>query len=80
MSDTEKTNKPAVLDICIRPAEVSDLDQLAPLFEALWPKSSAEAHAQEIRLILAGKAALTKLIEYNEAATKKPQSEVSVIQ
>ena len=59
MSDTEKTNKPAVLDICIRPAEVSDLDQLAPLFEALWPKSSAEAHAEEIRLILAGKAALT---------------------
>jgi aminoglycoside 6'-N-acetyltransferase I len=42
----------------IRPAHLSDLDQLAPLCVALWPKSSAEEHAQELRLILGGKAAL----------------------
>lgn len=44
--------------IQIRTAHLSDLDQLAPLCEALWPKSSAEEHAQELRLILGGKAAL----------------------
>jgi aminoglycoside 6'-N-acetyltransferase I len=43
----------------IRPANSSDLDQLAEMCEALWPKSSAEEHAQELKLILAGKAALT---------------------
>ena len=41
----------------IRPAHLSDLGQLAPLCEALWPKSSAEEHAQELRQILEGKAA-----------------------
>jgi aminoglycoside 6'-N-acetyltransferase I len=44
--------------IQIRPAHLSDLDQLALLCEALWPKSSAEEHAQELRLILGGKVAL----------------------
>jgi len=43
----------------IRSAELSDLDQLAAMCEALWAKSSAEEHAQELKLILAGKAALT---------------------
>src|SRR6185503_19014882 len=43
--------------IQIRPAHLSDLDQLALLCEALWPKSSAEEHAQELRLILGGRAA-----------------------
>jgi aminoglycoside 6'-N-acetyltransferase I len=43
----------------IRPADPSDLDRLASLFEALWPKTSAEEHAKEIRTILTGKAALT---------------------
>lgn len=42
----------------IRPAQASDLDQLARMCEALWPKSSAGEHAQELRLILGGKAAL----------------------
>jgi aminoglycoside 6'-N-acetyltransferase I len=45
-------------NVLIRPAEASDLDQLARMCEALWPKSSAEEHAQELRLILGGKAAL----------------------
>ena len=45
-------------DVQIRPARASDLDQLARLCEALWPTSSAEQHAQELRLILGGKAAL----------------------
>ena len=42
----------------IRPARLSDLDQLAPLLAALWPKSSAAEHAQELRLLLGGKADL----------------------
>jgi aminoglycoside 6'-N-acetyltransferase I len=42
----------------IRPAHASDLDQLAHLCEALWPSSPAEEHAQELRLILTGNAAL----------------------
>lgn len=29
------------------------------MWEALWPSSSAEEHARELRLLLAGKAALT---------------------
>jgi aminoglycoside 6'-N-acetyltransferase I len=42
----------------IRPAQASDLNQLARLFEALWPRSSAEEHAEELRLILGGNVAL----------------------
>src|SRR3954463_9765069 len=42
----------------IRPATLSDIDQLAPMLEALWPQSSAYEHAQELRMILGGKAAL----------------------
>jgi aminoglycoside 6'-N-acetyltransferase I len=38
---------------------VSDLDQLAPMWHDLWPDSSVEEHAAELRLLLAGKAALT---------------------
>ena len=45
-------------NVQIRPAQASDLDQLTRLCEALWPKSSAKEHAQELRLILGGKAAL----------------------
>jgi len=45
-------------NVLIRPAQASDLDQLALMCEALWPKSSAEEHAQELQLILGGKAAL----------------------
>ena len=44
-------------NVQIRPAHLSDLEQLAPLFEALWPKSPIEEHAQELRLLLGGKAA-----------------------
>jgi len=47
----------AVRDIQIRPARASDLDQLAALCEALWPKSTAREHAEELRLILGGEAA-----------------------
>jgi len=44
-------------NVQIRPAHPSDLDKLVHLFEALWP-NSAEEHAQELRLLLGGKAAL----------------------
>lgn len=44
-------------DVQIRPAQASDLDQLAPLLEALWPYSSAEEHARELRSLLGGNAA-----------------------
>jgi aminoglycoside 6'-N-acetyltransferase I len=46
------------LQLNIRPAAPSDLDQLARLLEALWPTSSAEEHAKELRLILGNKATL----------------------
>src|SRR5215468_1060418 len=48
----------AMDSVLIRPAQASDLDQLARLCEALWPKSSAEDHAEELRLLVGGKAAL----------------------
>lgn len=38
----------------IRPARPSDLDQLAQLREALWPKTPAAEHARELEPILAG--------------------------
>ena len=41
----------------VRPVRPSDLDQLARLLEALWPDSPAEEHANELRLLLGGKAA-----------------------
>ena len=50
---------PQVDNIRIRPAQLPDIDQLAFLYAALWPKSSAENHAQQIRRILQGTAALT---------------------
>jgi len=49
---------PPVHNVRIRPAHLSDVDQLAHLLAALWPKSPAEEHAQELRLLLGGKAAL----------------------
>jgi aminoglycoside 6'-N-acetyltransferase I len=45
-------------NVHIRPAQATDLDQLARLCEALWPESSAEEHARELRLLLGGEAAL----------------------
>jgi hypothetical protein len=48
-----------VADICIRLAQPSDRDQLARLCEALWPKSSANEHAQELTPILEGNAPVT---------------------
>lgn len=45
-------------NVQIRPAEPSDVDQLAPLLAALWPDPSAEEHAAELRLLVSGKAAL----------------------
>lgn len=45
-----------VNEVQIRQAHAADLDQLAGLLESLWPESSAEQHAQELRLILGGKA------------------------
>ena len=46
-------------EICIRPAQMSDRDQLARMCEALWPKASAEEHARELTLILQGKPVVT---------------------
>lgn len=45
-------------NVQIRPAQATDLDQLARLCEALWPDSSAAEHAQEKRLLVEGKARL----------------------
>jgi aminoglycoside 6'-N-acetyltransferase I len=42
--------------ICVRPAQLSDRDQLARLRAALWPRSSAEEHARELEPILQGNA------------------------
>jgi aminoglycoside 6'-N-acetyltransferase I len=52
-------------DIQIRPGRPSDLDQLARLREALWPESSAEEHAQELRLLLGGKADLVRTMPFS---------------
>ena len=49
----------SVSDICIRPAELSDRDQLVRMREALWPKTPAQEHARELTLILEGKAVVT---------------------
>ena len=43
-------------DICVRMARPEDREPLARLRAALWPESSAEEHAQELRSILDGKA------------------------
>lgn len=40
----------------IRPARPADCDSLAQLRHALWPESSAEDHANELALILSGRA------------------------
>lgn len=48
----------AVENVWIRPAQATDLDQLAHLCRALWPDSSTEEHAQELRLKLGGKSDL----------------------
>ena len=42
----------------IRPAQLSDLKQLAEMCRALWPTSSAEEHAKELQLTLGGNASL----------------------
>jgi aminoglycoside 6'-N-acetyltransferase I len=47
-----------VREIRIRPAVLADCNQLGHLREALWPKASAEEHAQEVAAILNGAAAL----------------------
>ena len=43
----------------MRPAQPADHDRLAVLRNSLWPDSSAEDHAGELDLILAGKAPRT---------------------
>ena len=43
-------------NVQVRLSRPSDLDQLARLLEALWPQSSFEEHARELRLILGGRA------------------------
>src|SRR3954468_20273913 len=45
-------------EVQIRSAQQSDLAQLAPLLQALWPQSPVEEHANELRLLLGGKADL----------------------
>lgn len=46
-------------DICIRPARPSDCVHLARLRNALWPTTSTEEHARELKAIVGGTAALT---------------------
>jgi aminoglycoside 6'-N-acetyltransferase I len=41
-----------VHDVHIRGAQAADVDQLAPLLQALWPQSSVGEHARELRLLL----------------------------
>ncbi len=41
-------------EVCIRPAQLSDCDQLAGLRAALWPETSRDEHARELELILQG--------------------------
>ncbi len=41
-------------DVDIRPAQPPDLNQLARLREALWPKTSAAEHGRELAPILEG--------------------------
>jgi predicted permease len=41
-------------NVLIRPAQVSDLDQLARMCEALWPKSSADEHESVLLSGIAG--------------------------
>jgi aminoglycoside 6'-N-acetyltransferase I len=48
-----------VSDTYIRPAQLSDHEQLLHFREALWPNSSAEEHSRELTLILEGKAVTT---------------------
>lgn len=49
---------PPVDNIQIRPAHLKDLEQLAALFVALWPDSSVDEHAYELRLLLESKTTL----------------------
>ena len=42
-------------EVLIRPAREADLEQLARMCEALWPRASATEHAEELRLLLGGK-------------------------
>jgi aminoglycoside 6'-N-acetyltransferase I len=44
------------METCVRLAQPSDLRALAQLLAALWPGSTAEEHAQELELILVGRA------------------------
>ena len=59
MRDLESTAVGSVSDTGIRPAELSDCDQLVRMREALWPKTSAEEHAREVIKILEGEAVVT---------------------
>jgi aminoglycoside 6'-N-acetyltransferase I len=48
-----------VSPISVRPAQLSDCDQLVRMHEALWPDASAGEHARELKLILDGKPVVT---------------------
>jgi len=48
-----------VSDICIRPAQPSDRNDLVRMRVALWPDSSAEEHATELTAIFEGKPLVT---------------------
>ena len=48
-----------VSDICIRPAQPSDRNDLVRMRVALWPNSSAEEHDRELTAILEGKPVVT---------------------
>ena len=59
MRNLESATVESVSDIGIRPAELSDCDQLVHMRVALWPKTSAEEHAREVMKILEGEAVVT---------------------
>lgn len=48
-----------MLEICVRPAQMTDCGPLARLREALWPESSFEEHLRELSSILSGRSHLT---------------------
>jgi len=59
-----------VPDFYIRPAQLSDHDQLARLRKALWPNASADELARELIRILEGKATLPLIVLVAEASDR----------
>jgi len=60
-------------EVCVRPAHVSDREQLARLRETLWPDASTQEDARELEAILGGHApgALPVIYLVAEAGDRK---------